>query len=74
MKVTRIVILERKGHTDEVYLHTDLPRTFPEDVSPEPMSAAFQTTKGWARDYVRKHFPDVPTKVIDADDGSTRDL
>jgi len=65
VKIISIAILERNGSTDFVRLKTDLPDAFPKGLAGEGLSMNFDTQKGLAREFVAKHFPGIPVKVVE---------
>ncbi len=73
-KITGIDVLINAVGTDKVYLHTNLPPTFPEVVSMENMQMTIDLQKGTAIEYLKKHFgnnPDFPATatVINGETG-----
>lgn len=66
MDIKKIVVLIRRYHTDEVFIHTDLPSPFPLEVQKEDLTIKFEVQKGQGIEYVRRHFNREP-EVLDLD-------
>lgn len=67
MKITKIEILINAVGTDKVFIHTNLPPTFPEIVDMRNMQMSIDLQHGTAINYIKKHFgnnPEFPSTAI----------
>ena len=62
MKIVKISILKRKDSTDMIFVLTDLPSTFP--FYKDDLVLKFEVVSGGGEEYVEKHFPGIPIKII----------
>lgn len=63
--IARIVILVNQYGADRVSLLTDLPSSYPPEVSTDPLELSFNVQKGHGVEYIRQHFPGYPLTLLD---------
>jgi len=62
MHITQITVLTRRGYTDELFIHTDLPPAiWPFTESP---SLRMETVSGTGEEYAKLNFPNIPIELI----------
>jgi len=62
--IEKVVVLQRRHTSDIIILHTRLPgATWPYK---QPVCLQFEAAKGTGKEYVKRHFPDVPKEFIGA--------
>lgn len=70
LKILKIEILTGSSvGTDRLYIHTSLPSSFPKGVSNDTLVLSCEAVKGRAVEYVKKHFGEYPTILINTDTG-----
>jgi hypothetical protein len=72
MKILKITILLRKGHTDHITFETDLPSPFPV-MKYDPL-LTMEVQRKLGIQYIRDNFPDIPTTIINTDTGNMYEL
>lgn len=68
LNVFRVLVLIRGGHTDEVFIDTNLPGSFPKEVDKANLTLRFEVQKGKGIQYVRDNFGIEP-EVLDIPGG-----
>jgi hypothetical protein len=73
MKIIKISLLLRSGHTDHVAIYTDLPSPFPNNDALDNLVLRCEMQKGTGLNYIKTHFKDQinEVEVICAGDGET---
>lgn len=69
MEVQSITIMVEGRGPDEIHLETNLPSPYPPEVSSAPLSLKSTVRRGGGIYYARKHFPGIPTVLINMSTG-----
>lgn len=64
MEIRSVKVIRGEMGPDYVILETNLPSPYPDELSTEPLTVEFRTTRGQGPEYANRVFPGVPVSLI----------